>query len=71
MIDLSRDPLFKLDDIHDLTKDQIRERTMAKLYIPSSFSLLLSTHSRPPAPRAAPRWSTTSSMSPSTSFSKG
>lgn len=39
MVDLSRDPLFKLDDIHDLTKDQIRERTMAKLYVPlfSSF----------------------------------
>jgi hypothetical protein len=31
MIDLSRDPLFKIDDIHDLTKAQIRERTMAKL----------------------------------------
>ncbi|GAA5860517.1 hypothetical protein JCM8547_000328 [Rhodosporidiobolus lusitaniae] len=30
MIDLARDPLFKLDDIHDLTKAQIRERTMAK-----------------------------------------
>lgn len=25
-----RDPHFRLDDIHDLTKDQIRERTMAK-----------------------------------------
>ncbi|GAA5822351.1 hypothetical protein JCM11251_006310 [Rhodosporidiobolus azoricus] len=30
MIDLARDPLFRLDDIHDLTKAQIRERTMAK-----------------------------------------
>jgi acyl-CoA oxidase len=39
MIDLSRDPLFKLDDIHDLTKDQIRERTMAKLCV--SFPFLL------------------------------
>lgn len=31
MMELERDPLFKVDDIHDLTKDQIRERTMAKL----------------------------------------
>ncbi|KEI39451.1 uncharacterized protein L969DRAFT_48519, partial [Mixia osmundae IAM 14324] len=30
MIELERDPAFKLDDIHDLTKDQLRERTMAK-----------------------------------------
>lgn len=29
MIELERDPNFKLSDIHDLTKDQIRERTMA------------------------------------------
>ncbi|GAA5930829.1 hypothetical protein JCM10213_003920 [Rhodosporidiobolus nylandii] len=30
MTDLERDPLFRLDDIHDLSKNQIRERTMAK-----------------------------------------
>ncbi|SCV73902.1 BQ2448_6332 [Microbotryum intermedium] len=30
MQDIERDPLFKLADIHDLTKNQIRERTMAK-----------------------------------------
>ncbi|BGP26024.1 fatty-acyl coenzyme A oxidase [Rhodotorula toruloides] len=30
MMELQRNPLFRLDDIHDLTKDQIRERTMAK-----------------------------------------
>ncbi|GAA6022005.1 hypothetical protein JCM11491_005491 [Sporobolomyces phaffii] len=30
MQDLERDPLFRLDDIHDLTKNQIRERTMSK-----------------------------------------
>ncbi|GJN92665.1 hypothetical protein Rhopal_005700-T1 [Rhodotorula paludigena] len=30
MFELERDPLFKLSDIHDLTKDEIRERTMAK-----------------------------------------
>lgn len=30
MQEIERDPAFKLDDIHDLTKDQIRERTMAK-----------------------------------------
>lgn len=30
MFELERDPLFKLNDIHDLTKAEIRERTMAK-----------------------------------------
>ncbi|BGP41646.1 fatty-acyl coenzyme A oxidase [Rhodotorula kratochvilovae] len=30
MFELERDPLFKLSDIHDLTKAEIRERTMAK-----------------------------------------
>ncbi|PLW23755.1 hypothetical protein PCASD_01994 [Puccinia coronata f. sp. avenae] len=30
MQEIERDPAFRLDDIHDLTKDQIRERTMAK-----------------------------------------
>ncbi|KAM0746136.1 acyl-CoA oxidase [Meredithblackwellia eburnea MCA 4105] len=30
MVDIERDPNFRLDDIHDLTKNQIRERTMAK-----------------------------------------
>ncbi|ORY83524.1 acyl-CoA dehydrogenase/oxidase C-terminal [Leucosporidium creatinivorum] len=30
MQEIERDPLFKLSDIHDLTKNQIRERTMAK-----------------------------------------
>ena len=28
--EIERDPLFRLDDIHDLTKSQLRERTMAK-----------------------------------------
>lgn len=36
MMELERNPLFRLDDIHDLTKDQIRERTMAKLYVSST-----------------------------------
>jgi len=30
MQEIERDPAFRLDDIHDLTKDQIRERTMTK-----------------------------------------
>ncbi|SAL95982.1 hypothetical protein [Absidia glauca] len=30
MLDLERDPLFKMHDIHDLTKPQIRERTLEK-----------------------------------------
>ncbi|KAG0146108.1 hypothetical protein CROQUDRAFT_63131 [Cronartium quercuum f. sp. fusiforme G11] len=30
MQEIERDPTFRLDDIHDLSKDQFRERTMAK-----------------------------------------
>lgn len=30
MQELERDPIFRLDDIHDLSKDQIRERTMVR-----------------------------------------
>lgn len=30
MTELARDPAFRLDDIHDLSKDQFRERTMEK-----------------------------------------
>jgi len=32
MQELERDPAFQLFDIHDLTKDQIRERTMSKFH---------------------------------------
>lgn len=31
MLEFERDPLFKLDDMHDLSKDQLRERTMEKV----------------------------------------
>lgn len=31
MLELERDPLFKMDDIHDLTKAELRERTMEKV----------------------------------------
>ncbi|CEP07412.1 hypothetical protein [Parasitella parasitica] len=30
MLDFERDPLFKMDDIHDISKEQLRERTMEK-----------------------------------------
>jgi acyl-CoA oxidase len=30
MIELSRDPAFRLDNIHDMSKDEIRELTMQK-----------------------------------------
>ncbi|KAG0167918.1 fatty-acyl coenzyme A oxidase [Apophysomyces sp. BC1034] len=30
MLELERDPLFKMDDIHDISKDELRERTMEK-----------------------------------------
>lgn len=30
MQDFERDPLFKMDDIHDITKEELRERTMEK-----------------------------------------
>jgi acyl-CoA oxidase len=33
MQDFERDPLFKMDDIHDISKDELRERTMEKVYI--------------------------------------
>lgn len=35
--EIERDPLFRLDDIHDLTKNQMRERTMAKVRFPRSL----------------------------------
>lgn len=31
MQDFERDPLFKMDDIHDISKDELRERTMEKV----------------------------------------
>ncbi|KAI8379209.1 acyl-CoA dehydrogenase/oxidase C-terminal [Radiomyces spectabilis] len=30
MLELERDPLFKMDDIHDISKSELRERTMEK-----------------------------------------
>ena len=33
MQDFERDPLFKMDDIHDISKEQLRERTMEKVAI--------------------------------------
>lgn len=32
MKEIERDPAFRLDDIHDLSKDAFRERTMAKFH---------------------------------------
>lgn len=31
MQELERDPLFKMDDIHDISKSELRERTMEKV----------------------------------------
>jgi hypothetical protein len=31
MQDFERDPLFKMDDIHDISKAELRERTMEKV----------------------------------------
>ena len=31
MMELERDPTFRMHDMYDLTKDQIRERTMEKV----------------------------------------
>lgn len=31
MQELERDPLFKMDDVYDLSKFEIRERTMEKV----------------------------------------
>ncbi|KAG0179700.1 fatty-acyl coenzyme A oxidase [Apophysomyces sp. BC1021] len=31
MLELERDPLFRMDDIHDISKAELRERTMEKV----------------------------------------
>lgn len=31
MQDFERDPLFNMDDIHDISKSELRERTMEKV----------------------------------------
>lgn len=42
MKEIERDPAFRLDDIHDLTKNAIRERTMAKFSVSISAQPTLS-----------------------------
>lgn len=37
MQDFERDPLFKMDDIHDISKEELRERTMEKVLLCSFF----------------------------------
>lgn len=32
MMELERDPTFRMHDMYDVTKDQIRQRTMEKVY---------------------------------------
>lgn len=47
MMELERDPTFRMYDMYDVTKDQIRERTMEKVlffYIPLCFFIC---HFRP------------------------
>ena len=31
MLEIERDPLFTMHDIHDISKDELRERTMEKV----------------------------------------
>lgn len=31
MLDFERDPTFRMDDVHDLTRPQIRERIMTRV----------------------------------------
>ncbi len=33
MMELERDPTFRMHDMYDVTKDQIRERTMEKVLL--------------------------------------
>lgn len=40
MMELERDPTFRMYDMYDVTKDQIRERTMEKVIYFVNFSLL-------------------------------
>lgn len=49
MAEIARTPAFRLDDIHDLSKDEVRERTMEKFSTmvrwPAPPSLFPSRHS--------------------------
>ena len=38
MAEIARTPAFRLDDIHDLSKDEVRERTMEKFSTMVSIS---------------------------------
>lgn len=40
MQDFERDPLFKMDDIHDISKDELRERTMEKVSFLSIYKYI-------------------------------
>lgn len=42
IVQIARTPAFKLDDIYDLSKDEIRERTMEKFATMVSVPLLFS-----------------------------
>jgi len=45
MLEIERDPVFNNEDRHDLTRPEVRQRTMAKVYFflspPPFFSLSL------------------------------
>lgn len=41
MMELERDPTFRMYDMYDVTKDQIRERTMEKVLFPRPCLLLI------------------------------
>jgi hypothetical protein len=47
MLELERDQVFRMNDFHDLTKDQLRERTMEKVRFfvqPFGLSLMVFYH---------------------------
>lgn len=46
MLEFERDPLFKIDDMYDLNKEQLRERTMEKVMIIILYHLPLFTENR-------------------------
>lgn len=41
MLEFERDPAFRMDDVHDLTRPEIRERIMTRVIKPHDFRLTL------------------------------
>lgn len=40
MLEFERDPTFRMDDVHDLTRPEVRERIMTRVKICSKFCFI-------------------------------